>query len=271
MRSRRRTAAISVGAGFTVVLVALPITAWLVDGTRPVPAVPVVVPAPPAASPGTTVTALPGGGPLPSVRGSAAGGPGPGGPGSGTPRSGRAAQEDPTTTWARRTAPRLGMDWRALRAYGRAQLTLRDVAPSCRVTWTTLAGIGWVETRNGTYASSSVGQDGVVRPTIVGPALDGAGGRSLVRSTDGGRLDGDTTYDRAVGPMQFIPSTWRAYGSGNPSDYDAAALAAGRYLCATSRAATPDGWRRAVLAYNSSDVYVADVYTAAQWYAANSA
>lgn len=258
MRSRRRTAAISVGTGFVAALVALPLAAWLVDGARPVPPVPVpvavAVPAPPAAAPGTAVTALPGGGPLPSVRGSAG-----------------AVPEDPTTTWARRTAPRLGMDWRALRAYGRAQLILRDVAPSCRVTWTTLAGIGWVETRNGTYANSSVGVDGVVRPTIVGPALDGGGGRSLVPSTDGGRLDGDTTYDRAVGPMQFLPSTWRAYGSGNPSDYDAAALAAGRYLCATSRAATPDGWRRAVLAYNSSDAYVVDVYTAAQWYAANSA
>ena len=259
--SRRRTAAIPVAAAF-VALVLLLVACWLVDAARPVRPTPVVVPAPPAAAPGTAVTALPGGGPVPSTAASAA---------TGTATSGISGPEDATTTWARQTAPRLGMDWQALRAYGRAQLRLRDLVPSCRVTWTTLAGIGWVETRNGTYAGSAVDADGVVRPTITGPPLDGTGGRSLVRSTDAGRLDGDTTYDRAVGPMQFVPGTWRTYGSGDPSDFDAAALAAGRYLCATSRSTTAAGWRRAVLAYNRSEVYVADVWTAAQWYAANAA
>lgn len=265
MPTRRRTVAISVGTAF-VALVGLLLAAWLVGASRPVRSVPAVVPEPPAAGPSTAVTAVPGRGAVPSTTGSTTAVPT-----GGTSTGGTSAPEDPTTTWARQTAPRLGMDWRALRSYGRAQLRLSEVVPSCRVTWTTLAGIGWVETRHGTYAGSAVNADGVVRPTITGPALDGTGGRSLVRSTDGGRLDGDTTYDRAVGPMQFIPSTWRAYGSGDPSDFDAAALAAGRFLCATSRATTAGGWRRAVLAYNRSDVYVADVYTAAQWYAANDA
>ncbi len=177
---------------------------------------------------------------------------------------------DPTTAWAQEQAARLGMDSTALRAYGRAQLELARTAPTCRVTWTTLAGIGWVETRNGTYGGSVVDADGIVRPTITGPALDGTDGRALIRSTDAGTLDGDPVYDRAVGPMQFIPTTWRSYGRGDPSDYDAAALAAARYLCAVDSAATAAGWRRAVLAYNRSEVYVADVYAAAQWYAANS-
>lgn len=193
-------------------------------------------------------------------------------PGGAASRSGSAATPagDPTTTWARQRAGRLGMGWPALRAYGRAQLSVRASNPACRVTWTTLAAIGWVETHNGTYGGSVVGADGVVRPTIVGPALDGAGGRALVRSTDGGALDGDRVYDRAVGPMQFIPTTWRSYGRGNPSDFDAAAAAAARYLCAVDDAASSSGWRRAVLAYNRSDAYVGDVYAAAQWYAANS-
>lgn len=263
MPTRRRTLAIAVGAA-VVGLVVLLVAVALVDAARPVRPVPAVVPQPPAAAPGTVVTAVPARGAVPSTAASTASSGGTATAGSGAP----SPPEDSTTRWARQTAPRLGMDWRALRAYGRAQLRLRSVAPSCRLTWTTLAGVGWVETRNGTYSGSAVDADGVVRPTITGPALDGTGGRALVRSTDGGRLDGDTTYDRAVGPLQFLPSTWRAYGSGNPSDFDAAALAAGRFLCATSRGATADGWRRAVLAYNRSTVYVADVWTAAQWYAA---
>jgi len=265
--SRRRTTAVAVGAVFAVACVALPIAAVVLDGHQPASRTVARVPAPPAGVPGAVVTARPPDGPVP-------GGAVPTGavPTGAASRAGPAvtAVGDPTTTWARQRAGRLGMGWPALRAYGRAQLSVRASDPACRVTWTTLAAIGWVETHNGTYGGSVVGADGVVRPTIVGPALDGAGGRALVRSTDGGALDGDRVYDRAVGPMQFIPTTWRSYGRGNPSDFDAAAAAAARYLCAVDDAASSSGWRRAVLAYNRSDAYVGDVYAAAQWYAANS-
>jgi len=265
--SRRRTTAVAVGAVFAVACVALPIAAVVLDGHQPASRTVARVPAPPAGVPGAVVTARPPDGPVPA--GPIPASPVPAGAAS---RSGSAVTPvgDPTTTWARQRAGRLGMGWPALRAYGRAQLSVRASDPACRVTWTTLAAIGWVETHNGTYGGSVVGADGVVRPTIVGPALDGAGGRALVRSTDGGALDGDRVYDRAVGPMQFIPTTWRSYGRGNPSDFDAAAAAAARYLCAVDDAASSSGWRRAVLAYNRSDAYVGDVYAAAQWYAANS-
>jgi len=265
--SRRRTTAVAVGAVFAVACVALPIAAVVLDGHQPASRTVARVPAPPAGVAGGGGWAPPPAGPRPA--GPVPASPVPGGAAS---RSGSAATPvgDPTTTWARQRAGRLGMGWPALRAYGRAQLSVRASNPACRVTWTTLAAIGWVETHNGTYGGSVVGADGVVRPTIVGPALDGAGGRALVRSTDGGALDGDRVYDRAVGPMQFIPTTWRSYGRGNPSDFDAAAAAAARYLCAVDDAASSSGWRRAVLAYNRSDAYVGDVYAAAQWYAANS-
>lgn len=265
--SRRRTTAVTVGAVFAVACVALPIAAVVLDGHQPTSRTVARVPAPPAGVPGAVVTARPPDGPVPA--GAVPASPVPAGAAS---RSGSAVTPvgDPTTTWARQRAGRLGMGWPALRAYGRAQLSVRASDPACRVTWTTLAAIGWVETHNGTYGGSVVGADGVVRPTIVGPALDGAGGRALVRSTDGGALDGDRVYDRAVGPMQFIPTTWRSYGRGNPSDFDAAAAAAARYLCAVDDATSSSGWRRAVLAYNRSDAYVGDVYAAAQWYAANS-
>ena len=49
-------------------------------------------------------------------------------------------------------------------------------------------------------------------------------------------------YDRAVGPMQFIPSTWSVIGvdgdndgKRNPQDIDDAALATAVYLCSATR------------------------------------
>ncbi len=186
--------------------------------------------------------------------------------------------------WSEGLAPRLGLSWRVLRAYGWTEKVLRQRDPSCGLTWPTLAGIGWVESRNGTGESrraggpsSVVGGDDVVRPTILGPVLDGAAGRPAVRSTDGGRLDGDTRWDRAVGPLQFLPSTWAVYGvglsgrgPGDPSNIDDAAMAAGRFLCAAGALGTGSGWEAAVVAYNHSTVYATEVAAAARWYAERS-
>jgi len=70
-----------------------------------------------------------------------------------------------------------------------------------------------------------------------------------------GRIRGDSTAG-AQGPMQFIPSTWAAYGEGDiNSDHDAI-LAAGRYLKA---AGAPGDMARAVLAYSHDSRYVAAV------------
>ncbi|HYO17042.1 MAG TPA: hypothetical protein VES02_00040 [Dermatophilaceae bacterium] len=64
--------------------------------------------------------------------------------------------------------------------------------------------------------------------------LDRTGTMSTVRitDTDGDRLDRGTSYDRALGPMQFIPGTWRLVGSDpnedgrkNPQDLADAASA----------------------------------------------
>ena len=158
------------------------------------------------------------------------------------------------------------MDWRALRAYAAGAAAARRADRSCRVGWSTLAGIGWVESRHGTLQGGEIDADGVVRPRVLGPALDGTGAFARVPDTDDGRLDGDTTWDRAVGPMQFTPATWRRYGSGNPSDIDAAAAAAGRLLCSRSDLDTVAAWRRSVLAYNASTEYLAEVWTAAEFY-----
>ncbi len=48
------------------------------------------------------------------------------------------------------------------------------------------------------------------RVVLIIPAmlpLNGANGTQAIRDTDAGQLDGDSIWDRAVGPMQFIPST----------------------------------------------------------------
>ena len=58
----------------------------------------------------------------------------------------------------------------------------------------------------------------------------------------------------AQGPMQFIPSTWRAYGlGGNIRDPRDAILGAANYLRASG---APRDYRRALYAYNPSSLYV---------------
>jgi membrane-bound lytic murein transglycosylase B len=115
-------------------------------------------------------------------------------------------------------------------------------APNCHLAWTTLAALGEVESAHGSAGGAVLGADGSVQPPIYGLPLDGKGGRQLIRDTDQGTIDGITTYDRAVGPMQFIPSTWRENavdadnsGAADPNDIDDAALTAASYLCKNGR------------------------------------
>jgi membrane-bound lytic murein transglycosylase B len=181
--------------------------------------------------------------------------------------------------WSRSAADRSGVPARALRAYATAELAQRAETPDCRLSWSTIAGIGRVESDHGRFGGASVDADGVARPKIIGIPLDGSAGVREIRDTDGGRLDGDTTFDRAVGPMQFLPGTWARYGAdGNgdgvrdPHQLDDAALAAARYLCADGRdAASGEGWWAGVLTYNSSLDYARLVWAAADRYTAATA
>jgi membrane-bound lytic murein transglycosylase B len=176
--------------------------------------------------------------------------------------------------WSRSAADRSGVPARALRAYATAELAQRAETPDCRLSWSTIAGIGRVESDHGRFGGASVDADGVARPRIIGVPLDGSAGVREIRDTDGGRLDGDGTYDRAVGPMQFLPVTWARYGAdGNgdgvndPHQLDDAALAAARYLCADGRdAASGEGWWAGVLTYNNSLDYARLVWAAADRY-----
>ncbi|MCC2594176.1 lytic murein transglycosylase [Tessaracoccus sp. OS52] len=175
--------------------------------------------------------------------------------------------------WVARVAARTGIPPRALSAYAAADLIVDAEQPACGLGWTTLAGIGWVESAHGSHAGSVLGSDGYPRPQIRGVALDGDG-VAAIPDTEGGVWDGDAVWDRAVGPMQFIPSTWQRWGAdGNgdgwadPNQIDDAALAAARYLCASGPMTTTSGWRRAVFSYNNLSSYVDNVALVAGSYA----
>jgi soluble lytic murein transglycosylase-like protein len=67
----------------------------------------------------------------------------------------------------------------------------------------------------------------------------------------------------AQGPMQFLPSTWRAYGlGGDVHDPHDAILGAANYLHATG---APGSYRRALYRYNPSSFYVDAVLRYARW------
>jgi membrane-bound lytic murein transglycosylase B len=153
----------------------------------------------------------------------------------------------------------------ALRAYHEAAAWAAGFRPRCGLSWSVLAGIGRLESNHGMHWGSATrfSPDGLVSPPITGPALNGHGAASIP-DTDRGRWDGDRTWDRAVGPMQFIPSTWRRLGRDGNGDrvadpnnlFDAATSAAG-YLCLVGgNLSGREGLRRAVYGYNHSWAYV---------------
>jgi hypothetical protein len=185
---------------------------------------------------------------------------------------------DSLAQWASPMAVRTGVPVIALQAYAFAELVVGQESPTCHLRWTTLAGIGRVESDHGRGAGATLANDGRVNPAIMGLPLDGQGGRRAIPDTDSGDLDGDRTWDRAMGPMQFIPTTWARFaadgdfdGVTDPQDIDDAALAAGRYLCEGTRDLdTAEGWRAAILSYNNVQTYVDNVFTAANDYGAKS-
>jgi membrane-bound lytic murein transglycosylase B len=153
----------------------------------------------------------------------------------------------------------------ALRAYRHAEKVMATADPDCDISWSLLAAIGRVETNHGRFGGAQLGSDGVSRPEIRGPQLDGAGPFAAIRDSDNGALDRDKVWDRAVGQMQFLPQTWRSVerdgdgnGTKNPDDIDDSALGSAVYLCgAGGSLADSAGMARAAFRYNHSDYYVA--------------
>lgn len=153
----------------------------------------------------------------------------------------------------------LGIPEIVLAAYRNAELALESAQPGCGLTWNLLAGIGRIE--SGHASSGRTDPAGTTTTPIFGPALDGTlPGNEIIKEADGG-------FVRALGPMQFLPSTWVHYaadgngdGASDPHNVFDAALAAGKYLCSGGmnlREAAQE--LRAVLRYNNSMSYAANV------------
>jgi membrane-bound lytic murein transglycosylase B len=164
----------------------------------------------------------------------------------------------------------------ALAAYQRAATVIDSADRSCHLPWQLVGAIGRVESDHGRANGNTLTDRGIAHPGIFGPALDGKRGATEIRDTDAGRYDQDSRYDRAVGPMQFIPSTWAIVGvdadndgQRDPQDIYDASLAAAVYLCSgPDDLSTTAGQRSAVFRYNHSERYVDLVLAIEQAYLA---
>lgn len=164
-----------------------------------------------------------------------------------------------------------GIPASVLDAYKKAEASLRDSKPGCNLPWQLLAAIGKVE--SGQARGGRVDASGTTLSPILGPVLNGNGFASI-SDTDHGAYDGDSTYDRAVGPMQFIPSTWdwagrdgNGDGKKDPNNIYDAALAAGHYLCRFDHDMSVQAqMNQSILSYNNSTAYLNTVLSWLEFY-----
>lgn len=135
----------------------------------------------------------------------------------------------------------------AFSAYRRTAATLAAQNPACGLPAAILVGLGRIMSNHGRGGDSMVSPAGQVSGLLQG--LVGA----PMRDTDGGRIDGSSTEDVRIGPMQLLPSQWEAHtpfdrsSLMSPEWLSASSLAAGNFLCATgANLATDEGLHRAL-------------------------
>ncbi len=136
------------------------------------------------------------------------------------------------------------------------------------LSWTVLAGIGWMESRHGGGRADPA--TGEMDPPIVGVPIDGSPGLAAI--ADPTQPDG---WARALGPMQFLSTTWSRWATlapgrppgSVPSVHNAwdAIHSAARLLCAGQPQLADVA--EAVYAYNHSADYVEAVLAKADTYA----
>jgi hypothetical protein len=170
-------------------------------------------------------------------------------------------QPKPGTRQVDASGKSLGIPAKLLQAYQGSSIRLRFADPDCKLDWPILAGVGKIESNHA--QDGRVDERGTTLQPILGPVLDGTR-HAAIPDTDGGRLDGDERWDRAVGPMQFIPSSWARFAADGNGDgvmsphnvYDAA-YASATYLCVGDvDLSKGDDLSRAIYRYNHSADYV---------------
>ena len=153
---------------------------------------------------------------------------------------------------------------------GLINLYTRAASTCVGLPWQVLAAVARVESDHGRHGGATIGQTGDVRPRIIGIPLDGTNGTAAIPDTDAGSLDGDSTWDRAVGPFQFIPSSWSIFGQdangdgvADPHNIIDAAAAAVAHLCPSGGIGDLEA---ALFSYNRSTTYVETVLDWARRY-----
>lgn len=186
---------------------------------------------------------------------------------------------EPDPDWVAETAQTYSIPVRAMTAYAATELAAGEELPACGLRWNTVAGVGSVESAHGTLGGAGLDGEGVPDEPIIGPALDGTNGTRAIEATpESVQFHGDDEWDHAVGPFQFLTSSWEVYGAdgdgdgeNNPDDIDDAARGAANHLCLTAdgeeRDLTADGWGTGVFSYNNSMAYVEKVRDIASSYA----
>lgn len=165
----------------------------------------------------------------------------------------------------------LGIPTIALSAYRNAEQMLSVSDPACGVSWNLLAGIGRIESSHARGGATDA--HGAAIQPIYGPALDGTlpGNEIILQNV----ANGQPSYARAIGPMQFLPGTWARYaadgdgdGVADPQNLYDSALAAAKYLCSGGLdLRDPTQVMAAILRYNNSIPYAQNVLGWAAAYA----
>jgi membrane-bound lytic murein transglycosylase B len=182
-----------------------------------------------------------------------------------------AAVSAPPPAMAVNSPGALGIPAMALSAYRNAERLMAVSDPACGISWNLLAGIGRIESMHANGGATDA-RGTAIRP-IYGPALDGTlrGNEVIIQS----KADGQVTYARAMGPMQFLPGTWARYaadgdgdGVADPQNLYDSTLAAARYLCSGGlNLRDPSQAMSAILRYNNSMAYSQNVLGWAAAYA----
>ncbi|MEV0521818.1 bifunctional lytic transglycosylase/C40 family peptidase [Streptomyces sp. NPDC050439] len=155
-------------------------------------------------------------------------------------------------------------------AYKTASKLIGRHVPTCQgMSWPILAAIAKVESNHAAGRTIAANGD-IHQPRILGVLLNGSGqggNTTTFPDTDGGKWDGTAQGERAIGPFQFLPSTWQSNGRDGNGDKERdphnafdAALGAAVYLCGNGRdLSKPRQLKAAIFQYNRSRAYVAHV------------